>query len=327
MPSPATCNAAIAWPIVPMLAKLVPTLPRDDARWGFELKWDGIRAVARIEQGALSLMSRNRLDMTGRYPELRAMAAALGTHSAVLDGEIVGFDASGRPSFEALQQRMGLEGGKRVPADRGVAVAYMVFDLLSLDGRSLLDEPYTARRAALEELELAGSHWHTPPHSVGGGDLLLETSREQRIEGVIAKRLDSHYEPGKRSGAWLKVKNQQRQEFVIGGWVPGAGRRLGMIGALVIGTYEGDRFVSAGKVGTGFTERMLRELEALLRPLARATSPFAGGAVPREAHFVEPRFVCEVEFTEWTSRTGQLRHPSFKGLRPDKDPREVVREA
>ncbi len=244
----------------------VPELPRDDGRWGFEFKWDGIRAVARIERGALSLASRNRLDMTGRYPELRALAAALGAHSALLDGEIVGFDASGRPTFEALHQRMGLEGGKRVTADPGVGIAYMIFDVLALDGRSLLAEPYAERRAVLEALELDGSHWHTPPQSEGGGDLILATSREQRMEGVIAKRLTSRYEPGKRSGTWLKIKNQQRQEFVIGGWVPGEGTRSGKIGALVIGTYDGDHLVSAGKVGTGFSERTLGELEALLGP-------------------------------------------------------------
>ena len=215
-----TSPGVLAWPIVPMLAKLAPALPRDDSHWAFEFKWDGIRGVARIERGALSLLSRNRLDMTGRYPELRRLADALGERSAVLDGEVVGFDASGRPTFEALQQRMGLEGGKRVAADRGVGVAYIIFDLLYLDGRSLLGLPYTGRRAALEDLGLEGSHWHTPPHAVGGGDLLLQASREQRMEGVVAKRLDSRYEPGKRTGAWLKIKNQQRQQFVIGGWVP-----------------------------------------------------------------------------------------------------------
>lgn len=143
-------NLAPQWLLVPMLAKLVPALPRDDERWGFEFNWDGIRAVAQIDRGTLSPASRNRLDMTGRYPELRALAAALGPHSALLDGEIVGFDASGRRTFEALRQRMGLEGGERVQADPGIGIAYMIFDVLVLDGRSLLAEPYTERRSVLE---------------------------------------------------------------------------------------------------------------------------------------------------------------------------------
>jgi bifunctional non-homologous end joining protein LigD len=146
------------------------------------------------------------------------------------------------------------------------------------------------------------------------------------MEGVVAKRLDGRYEPGKRTGTWLKIKNQQRQEFVIGGWVPGAGKRAGKIGALVIGYWDRDNFVSAGKVGTGFTEAHLRELSELLAPLASEVSSFASGAVPRDTNFVEPRLVCEVEFTEWTSRTSQLRHPSFKGLRTDKAASDVVRE-
>ena len=141
----------------------------------------------------------------------------------------------------------------------------------------------------------------------------------------MGKCLDSTYD--RVTGTWIKVKNQQRQEFAIGGWVPGAGKRSGKVGALVLGYWDGDNFVCAGKVGTGFTDAMLERLGALLRPLARSTSPFTRGSVPREAQFVEPRLVGEVEFMEWTSHSGQLRHPSFKGLRTDKDPRDVVREA
>jgi bifunctional non-homologous end joining protein LigD len=309
-----------------MLAMLAPVVPSNDSQWAFEMKWDGIRLVTKIERGRVQLMTRNRIDATARYPELGALGAAVEGQSVVLDGEIVGFDESGRHTFEALQQRMGLEGGKRVAVRAGVAVAYMVFDLLALDGGSLLNAPYTERRAALEELGLDGPHWHTPPYSRGSGEAMLQTSRDQSMEGVVAKRLDSKYEPGKRTSAWLKVKNQQRQEFVIGGWVPGAGRRTGKIGALVIGYRDGNQFVSAGKVGTGFTDAMLRELEERLRPLTRATSPFTSGVVPRETQHSEPQLVCEVEFTEWTSASGQLRHPSFKGLRTDKSANEVVRE-
>jgi bifunctional non-homologous end joining protein LigD len=155
---------------------------------------------------------------------------------------------------------------------------------------------------------------------------MLATSIEHGFEGLVAKRIHSIYEPGKRPGTWLKLKNQRRQEFVVGGWVPGEGRRTGKIGALVVGYYDEGRFISAGTVGTGFTERVLEELRTMLEPLVRASSPFAGGEVPKETRFVEPLLVCEVEFTEWTTKSGQLRHPSFKGLREDKPARDVVRE-
>jgi bifunctional non-homologous end joining protein LigD len=155
---------------------------------------------------------------------------------------------------------------------------------------------------------------------------MIAASRRLGLEGVVAKRLDSRYLPGKRSDAWLKIKNKQRQELVIGGWLEGEGNRAGRIGALLIGFYEGDRLVYAGKCGTGFTDKSLAQLASLLKPLACAASPFsAGTSPPRGAHFVEPSLVGEFEFAEWTS-TGQLRHPSFKGLRDDKDPRSVVRE-
>jgi bifunctional non-homologous end joining protein LigD len=308
-----------------MLAKPSESLPKDDGRWAFEMKWDGIRLVARVD-GGLTLMTRNRIDATGRYPELGALASQLGGHAVLLDGELVAFDDAGRPSFEALQQRMGLEGGRRVASRRDVPIAYAVFDLLYLDGELLMPLPYTERRSRLAALALEGPHWMTTPYSVGGGEQMLATSLEHGFEGLVAKRVDSSYEPGKRPDNWLKVKNQRRQEFVIGGWVPGEGKRSGKIGALVIGYYADDRLVSAGKVGTGFTERRLQELAEMLAPLAHDKNPFAGGTVPKGTRFVKPRVVCEVEFTEWTTSSGQLRHPSFKGLRTDKAPTEVVRE-
>lgn len=312
----------ISWPLVPMLAKLAPAVPSDDDRWGFEVKWDGIRILARVEDGAVQLMTRNRIDASGRYPELSALGDALGGRSAVLDGEVVAFDAAGRATFEALQQRP--HTADESAGSRGVT--YILFDILALDGRSLLATPYRERRGILEGLAVDGPHWRTPLATIGGGDALFATTREQGLEGIVAKRLDSTYEPGRRPGTWLKVKHQRRQEFVIGGWVPGAGKRSGTIGALVLGYYDDGDLVSAGKVGTGFTDALLAELLERLAPLERETSPFTRGATPPHARFVEPRLVGEVEFTEWTSRTGQLRHPSFKGLRLDKAPHEVVRE-
>src|SRR6266508_5806730 len=155
---------------------------------------------------------------------------------------------------------------------------------------------------------------------------MLRASKEPGLEGVVAKRLGSRYEPGKRTGAWTKVKNVHRQEFVIGGWIPGEGRRSGGLGSVVVGYYQDGKLISAGGVGTGFSNQMLVEMAQLLEPLARADSPFSGGHVPRETRFVEPRLVCEVEFAEWTTRSGELRHPSFKGLRWVKAPEDVVRE-
>jgi bifunctional non-homologous end joining protein LigD len=312
--------------VQPMMAVLAAGLPRDDGRYGFEFKWDGIRAVCFRDGRGLRLVTRNQKDVTHRYPELRTLGERPGSRPAVLDGEIVAFDDRGRPSFEQLQRRMGLTGEsdvRRVAAE--VPVAYLLFDVIYLDGQLLTGRPYTDRRRVLESLQLAGPHWQTPPFHAGGGAELLRASLENGLEGLIAKRLDSVYEMGRRSGAWLKVKNRLRQELVIGGWVEGEGRRRGLPGALLVGYYEDGSLVYASKVGTGFTEAMLRELASLMRPLERETSPFDAGRPPARAHFVEPRLVAEIEFSEWT-RDRELRAPSFKGLRPDKDPRDVVRE-
>ena len=319
--------------VVPMLAKLAK-LPRQDEGWAYEIKWDGIRAIAYLEPGRIRLESRNLNDLTGQYPELRALTRDLGAHEAVLDGEIVAFDSEGRPSFERLQQRMH-QTSESVIRRRAKShpATYVIFDLLHLDGRSLMGEPYRERRRLLDELGLGGPHWQVPAYAEGDGAGLLAASAERGLEGLVAKRLDSRYEPGKRPGTWLKVKNVARQELVVGGWLPGEGRRSNRLGALLVGFYEPDgtggdaslRF--AGRVGTGFTEKSLAAVLERLKPLERKTSPFARGAKPpKGAVFVEPDLVAEVEFSEWTKER-MLRHPSFKGLREDKDPRAVVFEA
>ncbi len=312
--------------VEPMMAVLAAGVPPDEDRYGFEFKWDGIRAICFWDGRRLRLQTRNRNDVTQRYPELWPLGERLGSVRAVLDGEVVAFDDRGRPSFETLQQRMALTSPaevRRVAA--AVPVAYLLFDVVHLDGELLVARPYTARRRRLEALALAGPNWQTPPHQVGGGRALLRTSLENGLEGVIAKRLDSGYEMGRRTGAWLKVKHRLRQELVIGGWVEGEGRRRGLPGALLVGHYRDGRLVYASKVGTGFTEAMLRRLAELMRPLERDTSPFEVGRPPARAHFVEPRLVAEVAFSEWT-RDGELRAPSFKGLRTDRNARDVVRE-
>ncbi|TML28976.1 MAG: DNA ligase D [Actinobacteria bacterium] len=301
--------------VVPMLAKLGP-LPRDEERYGFEVKWDGVRAIAYAEPGRLRLQSRNLNDITARYPEVRGLARELGARTAVLDGEVVAFDEEGRPSFERLQRRMHLASDSQVRRQaKANPVAYVIFDLLHLDGESLMSRPYAERRARLEELGLDGPGWQTPRHRVGDGAALLAATAEQGLEGVIAKRLDSPYEPEKRSGAWIKVKNLQRAELWIGGWLPGEGRRTDRIGALVVGRRDEEgRLRYVGRVGTGFKEQDLAALQAKLKPLRRKTSPFEGRQPPRGAVFVEPRLQAIVEFREWTA-SGTLRAPSYKGLR------------
>lgn len=191
-------------------------LPADQGAWAFEPKWDGYRALGHVVGGGLALRSRNGVDMAGWFPELGGLAGALGEHAGVLDGEVVAFDAEGRPSFEALQQRMASRVGRR----RGAAVTYLVFDLLWLDGRLLTGLPYAERRRLLEELEVAGPAWQTVGSFPGTGTALLAATREQGLEGVVAKRLQSTYLPGRRARSWLKTKHYQRETFLVGGFVP-----------------------------------------------------------------------------------------------------------
>jgi bifunctional non-homologous end joining protein LigD len=312
--------------IEPMMAKLGKGIPPPDADWGFEFKWDGIRAVAYVDGGRVRLLSRSGEDITPRYPEVHAMGRAIGSREVILDGEVVALDEKGRPSFEEIQQRMGLTSESEVRRKmKDVPVTYMIFDLMWQDGHSLIKEPYVERRRQLDRIKLAGASWQTPPYEKGGGQVMLEASAKAGLEGVMAKKLDSQYEPGKRSAAWIKIKNRNRQELVIGGWLEGEGKRRGRPGALLVGYYEDRKFVYAGKVGTGFTDAMLEKLQSLVKPLEVKSSPFDAGSPPKAAHFVKPQLVAEFEFVEWT-RSGQLRAPSFKGLRTDKPAREVVRE-
>jgi bifunctional non-homologous end joining protein LigD len=316
--------------IKPMAAVLSTDLPRDDEKWAYEIKWDGVRAIAYCEAGVMRLESRTLRNITATYPELRALAAELGSTDAVLDGEVVTFDDAGRPSFELLQSRMNVASESAVRRLMGSRpVTYMVFDVLYLDGRTLIDLPYTERRERLEGLGLDGPNWQTPSYHVGEGESLRKLTKQRGLEGLVAKRIDSRYLPGRRTRAWLKVKNLMGQELVIGGWLPGQGRRAGTLGALLVGYNEEDdgkpQLKYAGRVGTGFTDDELDRLSGLLEPLRAKKTPFTGRQPPREAVFVEPKLVAEVEFREWTAaRT--LRAPVYKGLRDDKRPEDVVFE-
>jgi bifunctional non-homologous end joining protein LigD len=313
--------------VLPMLARS-GSLPADGAGWEFEVKWDGVRAIAYARPGRLRLESRNLNDISEAYPEVRGLLRQLGMREVVLDGEVIAFDESGRPSFERLQRRMHVTSSsaiRRRLAD--TPVVYAIFDLLYLDGHSLMGLPYSARRKRLEALGLGGPAWRVPARHHGDGPALLEATRTQGLEGVVAKRHDSRYEPGKRTNAWIKVKHTLRQELVIGGWLPGEGRRSDRIGALLVGYREADgRLRFAGRVGTGFTDAVLDDLAHRLAPLRRDESPFdPRPRLPRNAVFVEPALVAEVEFTNWTA-DGVMRAPSFKGLRDDKAADEVVLE-
>jgi bifunctional non-homologous end joining protein LigD len=321
------------WTSLPALVKPMLATPGAlpvDEGWGYEFKWDGVRAVGYVDGGRIRLMSRNDKDVTVSYPEVRALGEALSGHQAILDGELVAMDENGRPSFAALQPRMHVTDPAAVRRlSAATPVTYLVFDVLHLDGRSLLSAAYAERRQALEALQLSGPSWQTPPSFTGDGAAVFQASREQGLEGVVAKRLNSPYLPGRRSPTWVKAKHFRTQEVVLGGWQPGEGRRQGLIGSLLMGLPFDDGLRYVGHVGTGFTDRMLRDLERSLAPLRAAESPFVNkvpAPLARHAVWVRPELVGEVVFAEWT-RDGRLRHPSWRGLRPDKDPAEVVRES
>jgi bifunctional non-homologous end joining protein LigD len=314
----------------PMLAT-AGTLPVRDTGWAYEMKWDGLRALAFISAGSVRLVSRTGRDITHAYPELAGLGGAVDASQAVLDGEIVAFGDSEWPDFEALQQRMNISSAvqARMLATQ-VPVSYLAFDVLWLEGKPLLDRPYSRRREVLDQLGLRAGRWQAPPSFTGeSGAAIQAVSVEHDLEGIMAKRVQSRYEPGRRSQSWLKIKNRRGQHVVVGGWKLGEGARAGRIGSLLVGVHDdAGALVYAGHVGTGFTEQTLGMLGGRLAPLRRETSPF-GTTVPREdarfAQWVEPELVADVVFGSWT-KSGRLRAPSYKGLRDDIDPADVIRE-
>jgi bifunctional non-homologous end joining protein LigD len=304
--------------VAPMLAA-AGTLPVGGG-WAFEFKYDGVRAIAYVDGGHVRLVSRNNNDVSSTYPEMQELAVLLQGRRVILDGEIVALEPGDRPSFARLAARIHVASPTSALLQT-VPVVFYAFDLLWLDGRSLLEEPYERRRHQLLGLGLDGRSVRTPPEFTDvDGRAVLHAAELGGLEGVVAKRLSSPYRAGRRSADWTKVPLVRTQEVLVIGWKPGEGRRAGTIGSLLLAVHDDDgtlRF--AGHVGTGFTDLMLDQLRDLLQPLHRTTTPVSD--VPREhtrhAHWVEPALVGEVAFRNWTP-DGRLRHPSWRGLRVDR---------
>lgn len=312
--------------VEPMLAT-GGDLPVDLNNYAFEYKWDGVRGIAYVDGITLSLRSRNGLDITFKYPELQPLAAALDGRRAILDGEIVCLNDAGHPSFSNLQQRMQVT--SRAAAARVQAkypVWFVLFDVLWLDGSWTTDLPLPRRRELLEELTIEGPNWQTSPAHVGEGRSMLDNAKMHGIEGIVAKRLDSTYELGRRSSAWIKIKIVHRQEFVIGGWVPEDSAATGRVGSMLLGYHDClGKLRYAGRVGTGLNAAWHARLMREFAKRSRSTSPFADAVPKAHVQFLHPKLVAEIEFRRWPEG-GMVQQGAFKGLRADKKPQDVVKE-
>lgn len=321
-------TSPVTLPLIPPMLATPGSLPPPaaDARWAYETKQDGQRAVAYLPgDGTVVLRARSGQDITGAYPELHPLATALGTRPAVLDGEVLALDADGRASFQLLQSRMGLAHAPGRAARRAAAVPVhlVLFDVMHLDGRSQLRLPYVRRREALLDLGLDGPSWSTPSAIVGHGPQALRATLEHGLEGLVCKRLDSVYEPGVRSRAWIKIRNMRSEDVLVGGWLPGKGRLSGLPGAVLAGQRAGGRLRYVGGVGTGWSQAERAELAALLRAAATDVCPFDPVPAVPGARWVVPRLVGEVRYSTRT-RDGMLRQPSWLRLRPDLAPEEAA---
>jgi bifunctional non-homologous end joining protein LigD len=302
--------------IEPMLATPVRAVPGNEGEWAAEAKWDGARVLAYVDRGTVVLRGRGGGDVTGTYPEVAAsLGRAAGRRTVILDGEITVFDGD-RPSFAMLQRRMHV--ARPAPALlAAVPVTYVAFDLL-WQARSLLRSPYVQRRALLDGLALAAEHVSVPPSFPRQARALADASRELGLEGVVLKRLSSSYQPGQRSGDWLKIRNLTAADVLIGGWLPRAGARSHLAGSVLAGVPGPTGLDYLGSVGSGFAEAELRDLTARLLALEQPDSPFAGplpAEVARRARWTTPVLTAEVTFVEITP-AGRMRHPVWRGLRP-----------
>jgi bifunctional non-homologous end joining protein LigD len=317
--------------IEPMKAKLAEA-PSASENWATEIKWDGVRAIAFCENGEIRLQGRRLNDITDLFPEIAPLANIPGIDGTILDGELVAFDDSGIPDFQRIQKRLRREGGsarmdRRV---RSYAATFVIFDILQAEGEDLRPLTYVERRRKLESLKLHGKSWQTPDYLLVDIESTLRATAEQGLEGLVIKRLDSPYHGGAATRDWLKLKNHLRQEFVIGGWLPGKGSREDGIGSLLLGYWShkkgrGEHLRYAGRVGSGFSVGDLEAIGDDLAGFGREHSPFEDMPDIKGARFVNPLRVVEVEFSEWTNDS-RLWHPVFIGMRRDKDPGDVRRE-
>lgn len=318
--------------VEPMKAMLVAEA-FDDDDWVFEPKWDGIRALATCVDETM-LISRNKRNITPVYPDLAGLHRHLVCFEAMLDGEIVAM-SGGRPSFERLQGRMNLQNPRDIErAAKAVPVIFIAFDILYLDGRWVMDEPWERRRELLEETVIPTPYLQISTAVTGEGKALFAAAEQQRLEGVVAKRRAGSYHPGKRGREWLKIKTTYQADVVVGGWSKGEGARSDRFGSLLVGAYDGDELRFLGSVGTGFTDKTLTQVLGRMKTLETGENPFSSdprdgkerwGKPIKDPHWIEPRLVAAVEFRELTS-AGRLRAPSFKGLREDKDPEDCSYE-
>ena len=290
---------ALTFPVAPMKAGL-GTLPADDDRWAYEIKYDGYRTLAFVDDGRVRLQSTSGREVTDRYPELAELHTGLHSETAVLDGEFVVVDDDGRPRFELVQRH------------ERPGVLYL-FDVLRVGEHDTIGLPYENRRRLLEQLVEPGDHWLVPSHRVGDGAALLDATAAEGLEGIMAKRLGSTYVPGKRSPNWRKIKNRRRVDVVIGGFTTGEGNRTSTFGSLLVGRWDGDSLVFAGGVGTGFDQRTLESIRGRLGDLETADCPFdppPPATYRRNARWVEPSLTATIEIAEFTN-DGLVRHASF----------------
>ncbi|WP_030946540.1 non-homologous end-joining DNA ligase [Streptomyces sp. NRRL S-646] len=314
-------------PLIPPMLATPGSLPpaAQDSRWAYETKQDGQRVVAYLEgDGSILLRARSGEDITGAYPELRTLGEALGGTPAVLDGEVLALDERGRADFQLLQPRMGLAHTPDKAARQAAKapVHLVLFDVMHLGGEDLTALPYARRRGQLERLGLHGPFWSTPAALVGHGEQALQATREHGLEGLVCKRLDSAYQPGVRSRAWIKIRNMRSEDVVVGGWLPGKGRLSGLPGAVLMGQRAAGRLRYVGSVGTGWSEAERSQLAALLRAAATDVCPFDPVPSVAGARWVAPRLVGEVRYSTRT-RAGLLRQPSWLRLRPDLAPEDA----